>query len=410
MKRHEWWRQEYRRHRDLDHLSAEQLSERMFDCMNNGRVQDERGRLGIMPFEEGGEQWMVLHAEVLEECVLRNYDYPGPIDISRFRDAFDNAFGPVPNMNPIIDKYKLTKENPYILKFGDPVWLRKSLEVGAFRISAASFYERESHNHARRDSELKRILNPNPHDPRMRTFMEKHGIDVPRGKAPSFIAIQSPTDYYLFSTSTVYSRRLFGDFSATGCLVIHTPGDFLNRITAAVSDRLPGWRPQMGFVNYYDPVRADLQLVDRTLRFAKPFRHAYQNELRLTFTPPNPQQELPAFEIEIGSLRDCAELVDIEAYPPVIIPPDPADAPVITYGQFNGEVTMVNELPDVAKIQGMMLSREAGNFREWFFKIQYTDGAGTWQQIKVPMLDGLYLLNMLRDAEKNQHLELWNRE
>lgn len=71
---------------------------------------------------------------------------------------------------------------------------------------------------------------------------------------------------------------------------------------------------------------------------------------------------------------------------------------------------MVNRLPDCATMQGILLSREAKDHRDWFFNIQYKDRGGTWHEVRVPMLDGLYLLNLLKEAEKRQHLGLWNRE
>lgn len=360
--------------------------------------------------QDGGEPWMVWQTEVFEECVLRHYDYPGPLDISAYREAFEHAFDHVPNITPVLDKYHLTREKAYLLKFGDPFWLRKSLEDGSFRVAPASFYDAPYHNHARRDTELKREITPNPKNPRVREFMARRRIEAPPGKVASRITIESPTDYYLFSLSTSYSRRLFGDFAATGCLVIHTPLEFMNRLREAVDEKLTDWLYEAGFVTYYDPVRVDPQLVDDQLRFMKPFRHAYQSEIRFTWTPRTVVKKLEPFEVKLGSLKEIAELVDRESHPPVILPPDPADAPIITYGNYDENTTMVKRLPDVARIQGMLLNREADNHREWFFKIQYTDTQEVWHEVKVPMLDALYLLNMLRQAEKEQHLELWNRQ
>jgi hypothetical protein len=331
---HELWRQEYRRDRDLEHLSPAQLSERMFDCLNNSRVHDERGRLGIMSPADSGEPWMGWYTEVLEECVLRKYGDPGPIDVSPYRDALDHAFDNVPNMNPVLERYKLKPDKPYLLKFGNPTWLRKSLEEGSFRISPASVYDAASHNHARRDKELRREIIPNPKNQRICEFMARRSISPQPGKVLSSIAIESPTDYYSFSLSGAYSRRLFGDFAATACLVIHTPLEFMNRLRDAVADRLSGWKYEAGFVTYYDPVRVDPQVVDDQLRFIKPFRHAYQTEFRFALTPRIVMPRLEPFDVTIGPLRDCAELVDAETYPPIILPPDPEDAPIITYGNF----------------------------------------------------------------------------
>lgn len=71
---------------------------------------------------------------------------------------------------------------------------------------------------------------------------------------------------------------------------------------------------------------------------------------------------------------------------------------------------MVHHLPNVTKMQGIVLNKSGPRHEDWYFEVQYTDDAGTWHQLKLPMLDGLYLLNLLQAAEQEQHLGLWNRE
>ncbi len=408
MKRHELWRQNYRSARDLDHLSPEQLSLRLFDCINNMSVRTERGKLGLRRLDEGGESWMIWMTEILEECVIRGYAYPGPINISSFGDAIDHAFDPIPNMDAALAKFRDAPSKKYLLKFGDPTWLRQSLEKGSFRICPASYYDRKAHNHARRDTELKREIIPNPRDSRASLFLTERGIPTPSGKVVSQLSVNSATDYYLFSLTTGYSSRLFGDFESTACLIIHDPAEFIQRFGAAVAERLTSFHFEVGLVTYYDPVRADARVVDQNLRFFKPFKHAYQDEIRLAWTPPEPVAELEPLFIEIGALAECAELVDIDNNPP--LPPHPDDALVAVYGTFNEDKTMVNRLPEVGRLQGMILNREAHSHTDWFFEIQYTDKGGVWHEIKMPMPDGLYLLNMLREAEKRQELGFFNRE
>jgi hypothetical protein len=405
MKRHEWWRLHYRSARDLDHLSPGMLSERLFDCLNNIRVRTERGKLGLLRPDQVGEEWSVWFTEVLEECVLRGYEYPGPITIAPFRSAFEHVFDPIPNMAPVLEEHDLAGR-PHLLKFGDARWLRRSLESGIFRIAPASFYESADLDHARRDTELQRLLSPNPRDPRADRFRAKGRTCVRDGL--SGVAIVSPTDYYLFSLSAVYSSRLFGDFSATACLVLLDPSSFLDRLAIAVKAHLAGWSAQLGPVSYYDPVRVDPSQV--VVHRFKPFRHAYQAEVRAVWIPATDLGNLEPFEVELGPLTDCAVLVDIESCPPVDLEPDPSDAPIVRYGQPHEDDPMINQLPGVARMQGMLFCREAPEVEKWYFKVQYTDDSGAWHELQIPMLDGLYLLNMLRTAEKEQHLELWNRE
>ena len=97
--RHELWRQRYRAVRDLDHLPPDSLSERLFDCMNNAQARTEQGKLGLIPMPQG-EQWWIRMTEVFEECALRGYDYPGPINVSKYASALEHAFAPIPSMEP----------------------------------------------------------------------------------------------------------------------------------------------------------------------------------------------------------------------------------------------------------------------------------------------------------------------
>jgi hypothetical protein len=295
MKRHELWRYRYRAARDLDHLTPEELSERMHDCINNIRTRTEAGKLGLLSVREApGQQWIILYTQALEECQLRGYPYPGPISIAPYRSALDHAFDPIPDTTGALAKLRAT-EGPYLLKFGESKWLRRSLELGAFRIASASYYDSAAHNHARRDEELQRRTRLNPRNP----------LCVPGTEAMTY-----PTDYFLFSLSASYSARLFGDFACASCLVIHDPVAFLKRMLQGVSAQWPGWRIESTRVTYYDPVRVDPAAID-VPKF-KSFRHTYQDEVRIIGIPPDPIGALSPFEVELGSLTDCATLVELQ--------------------------------------------------------------------------------------------------
>lgn len=398
MKRHEAWRYRYRQARDLDHLSVEELSERLHDCMNNIRTRTPKGKVGVLsPADRIGETWTVLFTEILEECSLRGYDYPGPMNISRFRSAMDHAFDPIPDMDRLITRHNLERR-PYLLKFGSIQWISKSIEYGTFRICSASYYDSDEHNHARRDKEMQRCFKLNP---RNKDFAKWPATD-------GCASITAASDYYLFSLTEIYNSRLFGDFAANSCLVIFDKKKFLFRLQRAVATQLPGWQIQVSRVNYYDPVR--INPANITVPNFKPFKHAYQEELRLLCLPPTPVSELPPFEVKLGPLDDCATLADLTTCPPPVLPHDPYDDPIQTFGTCKSEENIVNHLPDAAKIQGLMLNKGATRHEDWTFQMQYTDSAGEWHEVKMPMLDGLYLLNMLRKAEEEQHLGLWNRK
>lgn len=407
MKRHEWWRHNYRNTRDLDHLSPDELSDRLHDCINNIRTRTDRGKLGLLPVDQPvGETWMTLFTEVLEECNLRGYPYPGPISIAAQRSSFDHAFDPIPDMDCVLKEYNF-ESRPYLLKFGESKWLGPAFEQGRFRIASASYYDSDAHNHARRDTELERFVHLNS-----RNKSHVSPVATVPGQVPSpggtWTSVACPTDYFLFSLSTSYSSRLFGDFASTACLVIYEPRKFLNRVTKAISARLSGWHVETTYVTYYDPVRVDPGKI--VVPKFKPFKHAYQAELRIVCLPPNRIARLSPFEIEVGSLADCAALVDLSSHPSPALPHDPTEEPIRTFGTTLQEPTMVQHLPNVAKMQGIVLDKSAPRHEDWYFQVQYTDESGMWHEFRLPMLDGLYLLNLLQAAEQEQHLGLWNRK
>ena len=406
MKRHEWWRHKYRNSRDLDHLSPEELSERVHDCMNNIRVRTERGKLGLLPVDEPiGQTWMILFTEVLEECKLRGYPYPGPISLAPYRSSFEHAFNPIPDMERVFDTSQL-RGKPLLFKFGDPKWLSLAFEKGRFRVSSASYYDSDIHNHARRDAEGERLFRLNPRNPHYSQVASSNDTSFFLGANGSFKVV-CPTDYYLFSLSAAYSSRLFGDFAATACLVIYDPNTFVRRVLSNIAKQLPGWRVEVVEVTYYDPVRVDPKSV--VVPSFKPFRHAYQDEVRVIALPSTPRAELQALGIELGPLADCAQLVDLTTHPPPRLPHDPIEDPIRDFGNTMQEEEMEHRLPDMKRMQGILLNKAAPNHEDWYFQIQYTDANDAWHELKVPLMDGLYLLNLLRAAEKEQHLGLFNR-
>jgi hypothetical protein len=395
VKRHEIWRQRYRDRRDLDHLTAPELSERMHDAINNIRIRDARGKLSVRPLSDPVTRaWFVIFTECLEECELRGYDLPGPIDLSPFRRALTHAFDPIPDVGRIFDRHGLPGR-PHLLKFGEARWLAAAMERGEFRIASAASYDLAAHNHARRDRELTRQLRLSPRDPRF----------LPT--ASGWLEVATPSDYYLFSLSAGYSARLFGDFAADACLVIFDTHRFVHRLQRAVEIALPGWDIRMSSGYYFDPVRTDPSRV--VVPEFKPFRHAYQEEVRLIATPPTPMRDLTPVFIKMGPLDDCAALADLTTCPPITLPPDPRDDPIQVFGDFRHDPSMVNRLPPAARIQGISLDKGARRHEDWTIKVQYTDAADAWHELSMPMLDALHLLNLLRTAESEQALGLWNR-
>jgi hypothetical protein len=406
MKRHEFWRQRYRENRDLDHLLSDDLSDRIHDCINNFRTRTERNKLGFLQMnQENGEEWMVLFTEVLEECALRKYSYPGPISIAKYRDAMDHAFDPIPDMDRALKEIH-AKDSNYLLKFGDPFWLKQSIESGNFRIASASYYDCQEHNHARRDTELKRFCCPNPSHSEYQEF-ESCLNETDILKDDHWKSVNLDTDYLLFCLSNQYSSRLFGDFHSTACLVITDPKLFLDKLLTAIAPKINGWQFKVVNVTYYDPIRIDPRQI--VVPEFKPFKHAYQKETRVVFLPPQQASIVDPIEVEIGAMHNYATLIDLESHPTPNIPYDPKDDPIQHYGNIKRESTMLSKLPDAKKVQGISLYKEGRSHKDWYFNVQYIDESDKWHEIKISMLDGLYLKNLLSTAEKEQGLGLFNR-
>lgn len=316
MPRHEVWRRNYRATRDLSHLSADELSERLFDCINNMRVRTEQGKLGLLPPSEA-EHWAVWMTEVYEECELRGWQVPGPnLNISRFRAALGQESRPIPAVEKVLQAHDMAKRK-YALKFGDMSWLQDALAKGDFLISTASYYDKNQHNHARKDEELVRRIRPHPTRRDLADFLSRERFATPAGEVLGEIRVFAQCDYYLFSLSTTYASRLFGDFDSTACLVIYNPGLFADRLIISMAALLPDWECEMGLIAYYDPVRAHPDRFD--VRFAKSFRHAYQSELRFTWTPRDLKVSPPTerLHVSLGPLTDCAEIVSLDTHPPL---------------------------------------------------------------------------------------------
>lgn len=312
--REQSWRKNYRKNRDLDHLTESQLGDRFIDCINNQAISTERNKLGISNPKDDDGWWQQLQTEVMEECWLRQYHPPKPIDKAKLNAAIFNASNPAPNAMSVINKWRLGSR-PYLLKFGDSVWITEFFETGVVRISSASYYDSTEHNHARRDTERSRIVYPHPTNPVIPQFLESIGETPREGEVCSQVVIESPSDYYLYSLSMSYSQRLFHDFNSTACLVIHDPLCFLTKLGLGVTAHLgKGWAHSIGSVTYYDAVRINPASIEVT--HYKPFSHAYQREMRLTWLSPDVETSMRPFSVEIGPLSDCAELVTLESHPP----------------------------------------------------------------------------------------------
>jgi hypothetical protein len=145
------WRHDYRLDRYLEHLSLDELEQRVRDIFTNVSVLSEDGKLSLPPVEKGTGYWMQLFTHVLEEFALRgHWVRPGflkgtPMPIPTWPE--------MPRAARAVSG-RLFEPGKFLFKFGKREHLRSTLENGTIRLAPASSYSDPSLNYAIRDDEL----------------------------------------------------------------------------------------------------------------------------------------------------------------------------------------------------------------------------------------------------------------
>ena len=200
---------------------------------------------------------------------------------------FDDA--KYPKARPATAMWKRNQDRlvscQHLLKFGKQRHLEPLMKAGELRIGSASSYKDERLPLAIRDDEtqIAQVVGP------------------VRFK-------KTDSDYYLSSYAIRFENRLFDDFDADACLIVHDLNAFGGRLQEAFESRMPGWTGKIGFVNYFDPRRS---LLVPDVAFAKHFRYGYQMEFRFVWVPPEPMIRLQDeyLNLELGDLSTCCNLL-----------------------------------------------------------------------------------------------------
>lgn len=298
MKRYELWELEYRNRRYLRYANDEQLRERSFEIINNMRILTNENKIGLLSPEGGGEFWMSRFWHVREELRLRDR---GLLSISDYAAELKGACEPIPEVQTRLEQLGITPGS-YLLKFAERKHNEQALQTGRLLVSSASAYDDEAHLRAVRDRELERTTFALPNEVELTLEAGKHV--EPLGAVT--VRTQSRSDYYLYCVSQSFARRLFHDFRKDSCLLIHNVNEFVDRFINTVLQKYPEYAVLDRNVEYFDPFDCHREI---DVFFMKPFAYAYQQEFRIVWLPPNPIQRLEPFFIELGSLKDCAELI-----------------------------------------------------------------------------------------------------
>lgn len=314
MKRHEWWRKEYRERRYMEHLTEDELHQRTKDVFLNLMVITEENKVGLHPVNAEGRYWMSVWTHVLEEFVLRFGPYPAGFD----KGFIQNLRVPSPE-DPLaaraaavvkaLNKSDL-RPGSYLVKYGKAEYLQQTFTKGIIRIAPAASYDDPSLNSAIRDRELEIYVQPPPSEMKLYAYDGKTG--KPKGvfnPIGNIIRKTSESNFYVYCVSRILTPRLFLDFDADACLILKRPAAFIENIRTEVESKLPGWAGLGMPVKYFDPLHSKINAID--IFSQKHFHFSYQKEFRVVWLPPRIEKELQPVMIELGPLEDQCELIEL---------------------------------------------------------------------------------------------------
>lgn len=277
MPRHEWWRRAYAENRYMLGLSDDEMVQRFADVMTNQVTLTKEGKIGI-----AGIEWLEKLTHIDAELEMRGRGWPHSQTLGK-RLAIPQAV-PSELGDRVRTRYPHGVPNQFaIFKYGKKEHLQDLLRDGYLRLSPASTYNDPSLNTAIADDELR--------------FEKIDGFKRTEYKYRS--------DYYCFCSSWLHSDRLISDFHATAVLCIKSPQELFLRVATALHH--PGYDIRFNRVVYIDPLLLGPNHVT-DLAFAKHMRFAYQFEHRWVAVPQSTIKTLNTIELEIGSIKDIAEL------------------------------------------------------------------------------------------------------
>ena len=310
MQLHEIWRQGYRNRPYLANASDEALAARFQDIVGNSLTLTKNGKIGLHPIDREGEYWMTLFTHLLEEYEARGHRLPS---ISDYSIPVPTAPSEAKAAHAVAIYEKLKSKRP-LVKLGKKRHMQELYELGKIQISPASSYSDPSLNPAKQDNELsfdsflpKAEVTMTLLD--KKTGAPKHRIE-PIGDITKTIGLNS--DYYVYCMTHTLSYRMFDDFSADACVIIHDTEKFGEQLHKAVLEHLPEWLFWDEQVKYIDPYLSRTDEVN--LFSSKHFRYWYQQEYRFIWAPPPGKKysnKLEPFFFEPGSLKDMAEFVSV---------------------------------------------------------------------------------------------------
>lgn len=324
------FRRQYHLDRYLAAIGEREIRDRLTAIGDNLARYDQSGAPRLLREDEGLLYWRKKAEEIVEE--LRG----------RERNQLFEDSRSLPNGKVLRISHDLRRKREYeayapwnkvpwpsartgqsLFKFGKRTHLSDALQTGRLRVSPAGSYADPSLSAARHDDgELKLVLRPS------KTGFPIVVQSTPSGKilfdtsdhsrGPLAIELGGDRDYYVWCCTKIYEPRLYVDFQADACLVIHDHREFGKRLGVALAAKAPGFSHMIaGDVEYYDPLKPDdalKQICESAISIFlyKEFRFAYQAEYRFVWPLFGPERIFP-LDVELGCLKDICELLVIDA-------------------------------------------------------------------------------------------------
>ncbi len=296
----EVWRGEYAAHPYLHHLSDDDIRKRLGAVRDNLLFVDRQA----LPHELDEREWRELYEHVRFEHEGRDIKFQEAIPI-----AERLARWPRLDLARAAFQGYGVKEGDFF-KFGKAEHLEPMLSEGRVRIFPASACD-SLLTVAQRDSELKRSIIIDSDELKFE-HTDSDGIRHPIHFTGPLEISSKFQDYYLWCMSTSFDPRLFDDFRADSCLIIHDGQKFIDRMYAAMAQTLPDWDGVTVLVHYFDPVRPRDEVVSP---LHKDFSYAYQREYRFIWYATSDDkisEFLEPVDLCLGDLRTIASVLRLQ--------------------------------------------------------------------------------------------------
>ncbi|MCX5497226.1 hypothetical protein OSH11_21165 [Kaistia dalseonensis] len=301
---------QYMQSRYLREASDESPQQRLAVIANNLWSTRRDGEVTQPRSLDRRREMLELYTHVLREQMERSKSVELVIDEAAIRHSASSSYVQRQTVRPI------TFAPDCYAKFGQKEHILSAL-AGKLFIQPAANYNDSSLNAAQLDNELLHHVST----PNERLIARLYGLDGNGNEVEiephwsELFRYMNVPNFYVWCCGLGYDARLFSDFKADAALVVKDKTAFEERLVRAMETILPDAEIRHGTISYYDPytTRHD-QLIPA---FSKNIIYLYQNEYRFIWQL-HEERELKPFLIDLGSLDDIAEVVELASESPFI--------------------------------------------------------------------------------------------